>query len=558
MLDLINKISSVENPAASNRINSAGRNCHAFTEVEDRAFDLIAGEAQKLLATTDLPPEDYNISSDAAGNLFITLYGTNREKSVICGSHADSVLNGGVFDGPAGLNSAFNFLKSLLESGQKPRFNYVMAVFRAEESSPKTGVACLGSRIATGTITAEELGKITYNTNDRGKIPLKAYWTEKFGPGSWEKLLAQLENPVITPENTVHYEELHIEQSRVCELNGADAGIVTGGIGSAIRETVKSAPRIPQTINVTPENPHVKINVVFTGREAHTGGTPPNYNLIQRKGGMYYRNDALVAASHFTLRLLRSAVLNNLEKYVKIIKSAPLKETGFTTVPTAQKVEILVPVSARPMIAGLIMDTFHNTCPHFGVWGGTSTENVNEGTFTEISDEDIEAFNIPVLVESAIREEVKEQIDAGKNTVGTVRGTVTDFSIDGENGTSFKLDLRDVDTETMSEIRREIHDRIMDILPAEITVLDCKPFTPVDRAAAETKEKIAQTLGMKTVSMPSLPGHDAASLAKAGIPVSMTFVAHDGSSHNPSEKMNPENYAKAEKLSHEFLKSLLF
>src|SRR5690606_2206815 len=69
--------------------------------------------------------------------------------AVLTGSHLDSVPDGGAFDGPLGVVSAFAALDRLRAAGVAPARPLVIAAFPEEEGS-RFGVACLGSRLATG------------------------------------------------------------------------------------------------------------------------------------------------------------------------------------------------------------------------------------------------------------------------------------------------------------------------------------------------------------------------------------------------------------------------
>ncbi len=67
------------------------------------------------------------------------------------GSHLDSVPDGGAFDGPLGVVSAFAAIDELRAAGFQPARPIVVAAF-AEEEGGRFGVACLGSRLLTGAI----------------------------------------------------------------------------------------------------------------------------------------------------------------------------------------------------------------------------------------------------------------------------------------------------------------------------------------------------------------------------------------------------------------------
>src|ERR1700741_2985540 len=84
-----------------------------------------------------------------------TSSGTGDGDAVLTGSHLDSVLDGGAYDGPLGVVSALAAIDLLRDRGFAPSKRIGVAVF-AEEEGSRFGLACLGSRLATGTTTPEQ------------------------------------------------------------------------------------------------------------------------------------------------------------------------------------------------------------------------------------------------------------------------------------------------------------------------------------------------------------------------------------------------------------------
>ena len=79
--------------------------------------------------------------------------------AVLTGSHLDSVVDGGAFDGPLGVVSALAAIDTLRDRGVTPARPIGVGVFVEEEGS-RFGLACLGSRLAVGSTdlaTAEAL-----------------------------------------------------------------------------------------------------------------------------------------------------------------------------------------------------------------------------------------------------------------------------------------------------------------------------------------------------------------------------------------------------------------
>ncbi len=70
-------------------------------------------------------------------------------RGVVLGSHLDSVPDGGAFDGPLGVVSAFAAVDALRAKGITPARPVGVAAF-ADEEGARFGVACMGSRLLTG------------------------------------------------------------------------------------------------------------------------------------------------------------------------------------------------------------------------------------------------------------------------------------------------------------------------------------------------------------------------------------------------------------------------
>jgi N-carbamoyl-L-amino-acid hydrolase len=144
------------------------------------------------------------LERDGIGNV-VAWWDAGTGPGVLTGSHLDSVLDGGAYDGPLGVVSAFAAVDALRERGITPTRPVGVATFVEEEGS-RFGIACLGSRLATGATgweTAREL-------RDRDGVA--------FGdvvPGGSSTLLADVAT----------YVELHVEQGRDLVDRGAAVGV---------------------------------------------------------------------------------------------------------------------------------------------------------------------------------------------------------------------------------------------------------------------------------------------------------------------------------------------
>lgn len=117
--------------------------------------------------------------------------------AVVTGSHLDSVTEGGAFDGPLGVLSALAAVDELRARGIAPARPLGVSVFVEEEGS-RFGIACLGSRLATGAMAPEKAAEL----RDRDGVWLAdAMATSDLGRAAWL-------------ERVGTFVELHVEQGR--------------------------------------------------------------------------------------------------------------------------------------------------------------------------------------------------------------------------------------------------------------------------------------------------------------------------------------------------------
>ncbi len=131
----------------------------------------------------------------------------SRAGGVLTGSHLDSVLDGGAYDGPLGVVSGLAAIDELRSRGVAPARPVGVSVFVEEEGS-RFGLACLGSRLATGALSWEQARVL----RDRDDVALEEV-VEGGGPG----LLADVGTFV----------ELHVEQGRDLVDRGAAIGVAS-------------------------------------------------------------------------------------------------------------------------------------------------------------------------------------------------------------------------------------------------------------------------------------------------------------------------------------------
>ena len=131
---------------------------------------------------------------------------------MVTGSHLDSVPDGGAFDGPLGVVSAFAAIDLLRERGRVPARPLAVAAF-SEEEGARFGVACLGSRLLTGAIDPDTARALTDAAGIDARRGDGRGRARPGGLGPDDDLLAGIGA----------YVELHIEQGRA--LADLDAAI---------------------------------------------------------------------------------------------------------------------------------------------------------------------------------------------------------------------------------------------------------------------------------------------------------------------------------------------
>ncbi|MGF7236189.1 MAG: allantoate amidohydrolase, partial [Frankia sp.] len=96
-----------------------------------------------------------DVVTDRAGNLWAWWGNPDAGiPGVVLGSHLDSVPDGGAFDGPLGVVSAFAALDHLRAGDFRPAVPVGIACFSDEEGA-RFGIACAGSRLITGILDAD-------------------------------------------------------------------------------------------------------------------------------------------------------------------------------------------------------------------------------------------------------------------------------------------------------------------------------------------------------------------------------------------------------------------
>lgn len=216
----------------------------AYTEQEDAMHGVFRAAAREM---------GFRVWADCAGNSYAANFPENTDGYTLIGSHLDSVIEGGEYDGVAGVLAGLAVLRALRE--RKIPLPVAAAAFRCEESS-NFRLCTVGSGLVTGTLEEDALRAAV----GRDGVPL----LERLRGHGYEEDAARL-------KGCARYLELHIEQGRVLQERGYEIGVV-----SAIAA------------------PHRYV-LILRGMAEHSGATP-----------MALRRDSLCAAAEIILAVERA------------------------------------------------------------------------------------------------------------------------------------------------------------------------------------------------------------------------------------------------------------
>ncbi len=158
---------------------------------------------------------------DAVGNVWGRVTGANDAGRgvILTGSHIDSQLPGGRYDGALGVITPILAVKELLARFGQPERTIEVVSFCEEESSRFPTAHHWGSRAVAGEISTEDLASVV------------SYDGEKIGEVMQAAGFDLDAIPAIKREDIDIFIELHIEQGPILEQAGIPTAVVTGITG---------------------------------------------------------------------------------------------------------------------------------------------------------------------------------------------------------------------------------------------------------------------------------------------------------------------------------------
>jgi N-carbamoyl-L-amino-acid hydrolase len=292
-------VNSLRLQASLEKLSEFGRNADGgvtrlgYSDVELAARKYVMG----LMTDAGL-----TVRMDPAGNIFGRRQGSEHLPVLLFGSHIDSVVHGGNFDGDVGSMGAIEVIRALNEGRVQTRHPLEVVVWTNEEGN-HFGVGTMGSGIAGGTIGPEILAR-----KDEEGLTV-ADWLRKYGQDP-----SRLREARIARGALAGYLELHIEQGPHLDEKKIPIGVVQGIVGIT------------------------RWRCVVTGFANHAGTTP-----------MDRRRDALAAASR-ELLAVRDVVLGEPGGQVGNIGFMKIEPGAINVIPG--KVEF--PVELRDLDAGKV------------------------------------------------------------------------------------------------------------------------------------------------------------------------------------------------------------
>lgn len=197
---------------------------------------------------------DLIVRDDDAGNVSAVLRSDRSgARTLLIGSHLDSVPNAGRYDGAIGVLAALECLRVIKEQGIRLPMHLEAINFTDDEGNWRS---LLGCRALVGALKDDDISEARSEN-----APLRAALVRA---GIEPKDLLRARR---SPDTVAGYIELHVEHGTRLERSGARIGVVSNIVGRS-------------TYNIT-----------FLGQAGHSGTTD-----------MYKRRDALRGASLFIVR----------------------------------------------------------------------------------------------------------------------------------------------------------------------------------------------------------------------------------------------------------------
>jgi hypothetical protein len=421
-------------------------------------------------------------------------------------------------------------------------------------------------------LSKDQLAAMQYGVSADTRVPLSEHFSKRYGEARWRAVLDEIENPIMTAEDFSYFLEVHPSQGRILQEEGADLGIVVGGIGGMQNREVIIPVSSVRSCTVATSGGLGRFEIQIIGQADHTGSALHN---LPDSSSSATRNrvDALLGARELLTRLNGRIPPGRASKdsvLWGVARTRPGAPTGFTTVPHDQRIEIVAdPKSAATLITTI--ESIATELKSMGLAVAVRELPSSEPGAQSVIDHAqlLSALEIPLTVERiAARLAADDESGAlgemsSRCRGGLVRGTVTDFDFSASGGISFKVNLRRGEKQLGERLVAEVASALASsvlhtfgvALEAVATIMSEYAPSPVDEAGVRELTEIAASLGYKVLHTPSMPAHDVGRLMSDGarIPGNLLFLTDEGGSHVPTEQVRPEHLSKGLEVAHLYL-----
>ena len=239
--------------------------CHYLAECTDepgvitRPFASDAMRRAHELVKDWMGEAGMTVARDNVGNLRGRYQGLG-ERTLLLGSHLDSVRDAGKYDGPLGVITAIAAVQRLHDEGRRLPFAIEVIAF-ADEEGLRYGSTYLGSRAVAGRFDARDLQRVDADGIAMGDA-IRAF------DGDPDRIAEDS----LAGRELLGYVEVHIEQGPVLEARGLPVAVVSAIAGQSRSE------------------------IELTGMSGHAGTVP-----------MDGRRDALAGAAELVLAVEAAA-----------------------------------------------------------------------------------------------------------------------------------------------------------------------------------------------------------------------------------------------------------
>ncbi|OVA15698.1 Peptidase M20 [Macleaya cordata] len=219
---------------AVSRLNQLGKVSDADGHLE-RTFLSPASKRAINLVRSWMEDAGLRTWVDQMGNVHGRAAGMNSQaEALLIGSHLDTVIDAGIFDGPLGIVCAVSALKVLKISGKLGNLKRPIEVIAfSDEEGVRFQSTFLGSAAIAGTRPASAL-----QISDKSGVTVQDVLKENSFDATEESYL-QLK---YDPRSVWGYIEVHIEQGPVLESLGLPLGVVKGIAGQTrLKVTVRGS-----------------------------------------------------------------------------------------------------------------------------------------------------------------------------------------------------------------------------------------------------------------------------------------------------------------------------